>query len=278
MPRPGQAREACGLKVAALGERARRALGRSGGLAHPLPGVSDSPWYEAGGEIVWIGARLPALHPRAVLTSSTPARGAALRLGSFSGAAWSPRLPRLDEAGRAQIVEGANRVRHGIVSTKTPRGFGALLANISPSFPLDWAVPWVGALRDAFERDDPRGALAPARSLLGFGTGLTPSGDDLVGAALFGRRLIAPGDRRWRNLAQVLTREIRKRSHAVSAALFADLSAGRSFAPLHEMADALAAGDGAAAVSAARALVRIGHSSGWDMLAGFLIGICRRSE
>ncbi|MGH9257781.1 MAG: DUF2877 domain-containing protein, partial [Vicinamibacterales bacterium] len=38
------------------------------------------------------------------------------------------------------------------------------------------------------------------------------------------------------------------------------------------LADALAAGDDGAAVAAARALAALGHSSGWDMLLGVLIG------
>lgn len=134
-------------------------------------------------------------------------------------------------------------------------------------------MPSVDALRQAFERDDPGAALAPARSLLGAGGGLTPSGDDLVGGALFGRRLVAPRDGRWTSLAAQLRRDIRKRSHAISAALFAEISAGRSFAPLHDMADALAADNSVAALAAARKLAAIGHSSGWDMLAGFALGI-----
>ena len=58
----------------------------------------------------------------------------------------------------------------------------------------------------------------------------------------------------------------------MSAALFADLAAGRSFAPLHDLANALATRNDELALGAARTLVGIGHSSGWDMLFGFLIG------
>jgi len=96
-----------------------------------------------------------------------------------------------------------------------------------------------------------------------------------VGGAIFGRRLASRADPRWTGVGRKLSREIRSRSHAVSAALFSDLAAGRSFAPLHELASALAAADDEAARRAARSLVAIGHSSGWDMLAGFLIGTGR---
>jgi hypothetical protein len=274
VPGCGRAAEAGrGLRIIALGQRARRALERARGIAHPLPAFPGSPWYEAAGEIVWVGARLPALHPRAVLTSAVPLRGQALRFESIPCNAWSPRRPRLDAAAVARVVARAKRLRRAVALAQTPEGFGSLLVRRSPQFPLDRAMPLVRALGAAIGREDPRAAFAPACSLLGLGAGLTPSGDDLVGGVLFGRRFLRPADRRWVLLGRRLSREIGSRSHAVSAALFCDLAAGRSFAPLHEIADALVTGDEAAAVSAAQALVAIGHSSGWDMLTGFLIGV-----
>jgi hypothetical protein len=84
--------------------------------------------------------------------------------------------------------------------------------------------------------------------------------------------LVADDGRRWRLLGERLAVEARRASHAISAALLADLAAGASFAPLHDLADALAAGDDGAAHGAARALAALGHSSGWDMLVGVLIG------
>jgi hypothetical protein len=101
---------------------------------------------------------------------------------------------------------------------------------------------------------------------------LTPSGDDLAGAALFGRMLVDRGDR-WRVIGARLAADARTASHAISAALLADHVAGETFESLHALADALAAADGAAALKAARTLVALGHSSGWDMLTGFAIGV-----
>ena len=59
----------------------------------------------------------------------------------------------------------------------------------------------------------------------------------------------------------------------ISVALLADLVAGASFESLHALADALAGDDAAAAIDAARSLAALGHSSGWDMLTGFVIGV-----
>jgi hypothetical protein len=228
--------------------------------------------------IVWVGARLPALHPRAVLTSVAPARGRPLRFESIPRDAWSAKLPLLDAGAVARVVARAKRLRRAVVAARAPEGFGSLLVRRSPQFPLDRAMPWVRALSVAIEHDDARAAFAPAGSLLGLGTGLTPSGDDLVGGALFGRRFLSLADRRWTILGRRLSREIGSRSHAVSAALFSDLAAGRSFAPLHDIASALCTGADEAALSAARALLAIGHSSGWDMLTGFLIGLRKSSS
>lgn len=247
-------------------------------MAKPLPGFYGAPYFAAGGQIIWVGPRVLAMHPRVVLTDRVPPCGLPLRFTAIPASGWSARLPRLGSALRAVLTTRAEALWDALLACASPRGFGALLAENSPGFPLDFSVPSVNALRQALERDDARAAFAPARSLLGFGAGLTPSGDDLVGGALFGRRFIAPQDRRWTSLAAQLACEIRKRSHAISVALFADISAGCSFAPLHEMADALAADDSVAALAGARKLAAIGHSSGWDMLAGFSLGVRSRSQ
>ena len=193
-----------------------------------------------------------------------------LHFDSVPGFSWSARLA--PAGNRAQAIERARRLRRALLGFGPPDGFGALLAGRTPSFPLHLATTLVEALRQASARNDPAAAREPAGALIGVGAGLTPSGDDLVGGLLFAKRWLVPRDRRWLALGRRMTREVRERSHAVSAALLSDLAAGRSFAPLHEIAAALATGNQKLALGAARTLVSIGHSSGWDMLTGFLIG------
>jgi len=159
-----------------------------------------------------------------------------------------------------------------LLATQTPGGFGVLLAGAMPAFPLDRMMPHVDALASAVASDDVRAAQAPASALVGAGAGLTPSGDDLLGGLMFAKRWLEPADERWARLGKRLAAEVRSRSHAVSAALFADLAAGKSFAPLHQICEALSERDHARALCAARTLAAIGHSSGWDMLAGFFLG------
>jgi hypothetical protein len=257
------------IRVVRIGERARQALARSRGAAAPLPGFADGPYFEADGELIWVGARLPAMHPRAVITAEAQPHGVALQFGEIPNHGWIPQRVQLEATASARIAE----LTRALIANDAPRGFDALLAGSAPAFPLDLALERVQALARAYASNKPESVRAASIPLLGFGTGLTPSGDDLAGAALFGRRLLTPQKPAWAELAQELAREVEKRSHAVSAALFADLGRGESFAPLHGIVDALAADDQVAALAAARELTAIGHSSGWDMFTGLVIGI-----
>jgi hypothetical protein len=254
--------------VVAIGAKARAALEASGGVVRPLAAFPDAPYFDAAGEIVWAGSRLPAMHPRAVLTAEPIRRGAVSRFGALPAESWAPRLP-VDRAG---TIAACGRLCANLASLGEPRGFGRLLAGGAPPFPLDLAAGRVHALAAAYGDDDAEAVYRASRRLLGLGGGLTPSGDDLVGGALFGRLLVAEDPPRWRALGERVAADAIALSHAISAALLADLVAGATFAPLHALADALAAGDEPAVLEAARALVALGHSSGWDMLAGLAIG------
>ena len=220
-----------------------------------------------------MGADLPALHPRAVVTAVAPPRASPLKFDALPERGWSPHLPPLDDAIAIPVVYAARRLGQTLLETATPRGFGNLLAGREPEFPLGLARRQVHNLDIAYARADANAVIAASVTLLGIGAGLTPSGDDLTGAALFGRRLIRPHDPAWAKAANALSREAGRRSHVISAALFTDLANGQSFATLHTLAQALASGDEDGALRAARALTTIGHSSGWDMITGFLIGM-----
>jgi len=265
--------QASPLRVLRIGERARQALERSGGNAAPLAALAAGPYFAAGDDLIWVGERLPAMHPRAVITSEAQPAGGALHFEGLPAHGWTPSVPRLDDAARVRFVAGAGRLAGALLAAEPPRGFGALLARERPAFPLDLALERVQALARAYRFADPHAVADASIALLGSGTGLTPSGDDLAGAALFARQLLAPDRRAWVLIAGQLAREALERSHAVSAALLDDLVHGQSFAPLHAIVDALAENDDAAALAAARELTAIGHSSGWDMFTGFVIGI-----
>ncbi len=111
--------------------------------------------------------------------------------------------------------------------------------------------------------DEPPAAL---EKLIGLGPGLTPAGDDALGGALIALRLF---DRA--GLADRLAHWLLPRARgATSDISFAHLEAaadGEGAAALHDTLAALADDDTALPGCVAR-LDRIGHSSGWDALAG----------
>jgi hypothetical protein len=182
---------------------------------------------------------------------------------------WRP--PRLPAAPRERIVAGEGR---RLVATLDrlgpPDGFGACLVARRPAFPLDRAEHRARDFLLACARDDPAGAAGFAEPLLGLGPGLTPAGDDLVGGAVFARRLVTPRPGPWSDAAATLRARAAERTHRISAVLLSDLMDGEGHAPLHDLALALTTGHGPGAFEAASRLVRIGHSSGWDILTGFL--------
>lgn len=250
-------------RVLALGERAAGALAKSGGALRLIPGFTETPYRLAGEDIVWVGMRGEA-HPRAVFVDA-PAQDMAVawEADHAAPAAAHTHAPLPRTLAAPVFGELARRCRE----LGAPRGWGLLLIGQTPPFPLDVRAAAAHALAGAVAANDPGAFVTAALRLLGVGGGLTPSGDDFVGAALF--MLHHLGETQWQAVAKVLTESIPTRSHAISAALFADLARGESFEPLHQLISATHAGIGAMLAPATR-LAAIGHSSGWDMLTGMI--------
>jgi len=104
----------------------------------------------------------------------------------------------------------------------------------------------------------------PLHGLIGLGPGLTPSGDDFLCGSL--AMLDALAQRRLHAaLAAAVAAAAPALTSPLSASLLRAAAAGHVGEHLHDAVAALLAGDVEAAIAAAR---QIGHSSGWDMLAG----------
>jgi hypothetical protein len=263
------------VRAVAVGATARGALARTEGHVRVLARLRSSLYATAGETIVWLGGVRAPLHPRAIL-SATPVAADTdeIRIEVDGLSPWRPAPVALDAAARATLAERGATVAQRVAGLAAPGGFGALLTGGRPAFPLDGAADLALALAHACARDDPDDVTDVALALLGLGGGLTPSGDDYVGGVLFIRTLTALGDRPgWRRLADAVVAAAPARTHPISAALLADLADGLGWAPLHDLIAALATGDDAAAEIAARSLVRLGHTSGWDLLAGVIAGL-----
>jgi hypothetical protein len=113
-------------------------------------------------------------------------------------------------------------------------------------------------------RDIAAERIAP---LIGLGPGLTPSGDDYLGGvlialALTGRTTLR--DRLWDALAPHLA----TRTGDISRAHLAAAAEGLGAAPIHALLAAILADRTLAIAECLAAVAAIGHTSGWDALAG----------
>lgn len=243
--------------------------------------LGASIYIVVGDTILWLGGPAEPMHPRAILLSEPPAGsgwlpGATIRFPPCDHPAWWPEPALGDASSVATLRRGVARLAAAATSLGHAEGFGARLAGAPLAFPLARAAAQADALAAACAADAPARAADAARALLGLGSGLTPSGDDFVGGAFFARALFARagvGDAAgWRTAAETIASATAHATHPISAALLIDLLGGEGWAPLHDLARALAQGDEAASMAAAQRLVRLGHSTGWDVLAGFVAG------
>ncbi len=115
----------------------------------------------------------------------------------------------------------------------------------------------------------PNDGLHGIRTLLGLGPGLTPSGDDFLGGMMIALSALGCHGPLGR-LAATVRRLAPARTTPISVSHLAAAMAGQGGAPSHVALNALLAGDIAALSPALDRIGRVGHSSGWDTLAGIV--------
>jgi hypothetical protein len=194
---------------------------------------------------------LNALAPEFVL----PAIGERFALEAEAAELWAP--PPLPP-GATPDVRALQRVARG----RVPReGLGCLVVDAHNSL-SGHAQPAL----EAIERWLVGNALEDeAQTLIGLGPGLTPSGDDYLGGVLIALRQLgreAQARGLWRWLEPRL-----QRTSAISAAHLAAAAAGEGHEALHACLYALCERS-ADWTRALDELESVGHTSGWDSLAG----------
>ena len=103
--------------------------------------------------------------------------------------------------------------------------------------------------------------------LLGLGPGLTPSGDDFLGGMMIALRAVNQ-TAVLSGLSSLVRKAARRRTNPISQAHLAAAADGLGAAALHAVLDDVLAGNGRAMARHLDAVAGIGHSSGWDSLAG----------
>jgi hypothetical protein len=109
-----------------------------------------------------------------------------------------------------------------------------------------------------------QGPAPPIEGLIGLGPGLTPSGDDFLAGVL--ALLDALGEKRAHAmLAQAIRQTVPALTSPLSACLLSAAAAGHVGEHLYAAVSSVISGEIDDAIAACR---RIGHTSGWDMMAG----------
>ncbi len=222
---------------------------------HPILRVGDAVGVDDG--VLNAGDfRLP-LHiaqlwrpePPEVWSKASLARG----LASFGGAL----PPSLPDAGLARLLRCT-----GTPSPATPVINAARL-------PVRYLIQLVQEAMTGVDAHIDAESIAP---LLGLGPGLTPSGDDYLGGMLVALSLIGQTclrARLWQALEPLLVHRTTKISHAHLAAA----AEGFGGAALHDLICAILVGATDTRPPAIAAVTAIGHTSGWDALAGAIAAL-----
>jgi hypothetical protein len=260
-------------------------------------------------EFVWLGTTGTPLHRRCmqmpsplpclVVDSAFTVKGQSIELESGSkldfhaSQIWeSPVITAGGLIEKKRLPEKLHTVCEAFLARKTPVGFGSLIQPVlqiaknqafSPETGLEnrlimTAWPVVAGIARACLSHDFTAVLQQAGALIGLGEGLTPSGDDFLGGMFFGRHLLASA------CSQLIYLEVgnlpdwidayRPCTNLISFTLLKDNSLGHAPDPLSRFGFALLTNRSTdLAISAASELTALGHSTGWDLLTGFLVGM-----
>jgi len=243
------------LRISVFGRFAREAAAH--GTGEVRAAFRRSCYVAFGERYVCVGdaslgcGPLNALAPDFVL----PAIGDRLALQSEAAELWTP-------AALSPVAMPDVRTLQRAARGRVPReGLGCLVMDAHNSL-SGHAQPAL----EAIERWLVGNALDDeAQTLIGLGPGLTPSGDDYLGGVLIALRQLgreAQARGLWRWLEPRL-----KRTSAISGAHLAAAAAGEGHEALHACLQALCERN-ADWTRALTELDSVGHTSGWDSLAG----------
>jgi hypothetical protein len=290
------------IRLVAWGAHASR-FARRHTSARVAAVFARSLYLQAGGDFMCIGADGIGLGPLNAtvhtvdwqrLARTLPAPGDAADFGSqevrfgsvvvrTAGAlAWSPAAPPAIRKEASERLAHALDTLHALVHERAPDG--GLFRTTLALAPHDGSDPAVARLRRVA---DPRiaafsawmrrrlggsaGGPAPV-NLLGLGPGLTPSGDDLLGGALIALRAAGRADAA-QDLDWEIASEAAGATTPLSCAFLRAAAEGMGCAPLHSAIAALLENDAEALAGHVMELGRIGHTSGWDALAGVVLAL-----
>jgi hypothetical protein len=207
--------------------------------------------------------------------------GNRLILNLAKASIWSP--PTVSSWCRESVKSGLETWLDATCARVPDEGLGRLMVpdtRFSPagSIPLKYAAGPVSRLqtwlRDAML--NPHVVPCPDagcwKGLLGLGPGLTPSGDDLFGGILIA--LHALGCRRLlRSLSAAVMPILGEQTNAISGAHLRSAMEGLGCEPVHRAVNLILTRNRDCLSDVIEAVDSVGHTSGWDALAGVVIAM-----
>ena len=228
--------------------------------------------------------------------------GRRILLRTGQAAMWQPR-PVSNVAPMAEIRRRLGCLIEKLQSYVPPDGMAPLVTHAGtlargnlPATACAGAVAQLATLRVAqmvnavISGDSPKVYDAVGK-LVGLGPGLTPSGDDFLGGLMVALVITLRGEKglggdypRWRgesaaggalgNLSRSITTHSTAKTNKISAAMLEQAVEGNGNAAQHRLLGCLLETRTTTnLVGAALDLTRLGHTTGWDSLAGILLGV-----
>jgi len=245
------------VEVSSIGRFARAAF--ESGEAHVIAVFERSCYVAAPAGLACVGVvgNGPLNAHCTVLPSGLEA-GDVLHIGFEDATTWSPRKASAGSAGVA--TASLERLRILAARRLPSEGFGYLLdPSLARPLSAEALTGWLA---------DPAGVPVGAAGLIGLGPGLTPSGDDLIGGALCALHATGRTDVAARLGAWAL-RLAQSGTNRISHAHLACAAEGECAEAVNDAIVALVAGG---EVDLDR-IGAIGHTSGWDALAGAVLAL-----
>jgi hypothetical protein len=291
-----------------MGAKARSLLNIPGFSGKVFAVLSTTTYLlSSGGEMLWVALEGMPAHRRCLQASFQPnsltsgqgffTQNTCLRIGqdvaieTDQAVEWEPSAI---EPGQAEPLPTVNTCLQGLFAALPGPGKGAGLGqaiplildiaagrNMTTFLPDSLVARAFGPIMEIARASISQGISQVAkkgRELVGLGPGLTPSGDDFLGGLLFAAHSLKtayPGSFYWEQEAIAdLVDWAQTQTNPLSHAVLSDLALGHGPEPLHDLLTSLLTGQDLGCVMEAVArLLGIGHTSGWDMLAGALTGM-----
>ena len=295
-------------KILQIGEHAKKQLTRY--LRGEVLAMFSKVIYliDESKEVIWITSQSLPMHRRSLQISDLDLRsyiqvgthyfieneiiniGTTVRLDLRNAQVWTSPKHYFSGAVNDQIIiERILLAFSTILDTPSPKGLGIFISNIIDvsmgciSFEYKDRENFIqsnfrGLLKEITKTSiqiDPARVISEAEDLIGLGEGLTPSGDDFFGGLLFCMNFISnyfPGN--FDLPEQKRFEELREKTNLISYSIMSDMMKGHGIEPVHQLLQNIFFGGSQNTINENYSqLIRIGNSTGWDILTGIVVGL-----